>query len=416
MEQETFGDFTLESALDGLLGNNEISHGGGNSFPVMAPPTDDDDVIVSDDEKVEKSTNGFKDERASASDNNFNIVTKDPSELIDEEGVEDIDEEEIVEEEEVEPIPKAEDEVEDVIEEDADDKETGDIFDLGDAEPEISAFVQEKLYNKLGWDIEDGEGIASIEDLVDHMEKIVEANSAPKYASKDIEDLNSFVENGGNLKDYFEVQSNLDLNNMDLTVESNQRAVVKQVLKERGLTDTQAERKVQRYEDTGILEDEAIEGKEFLETIETKRADTLLKEQAQVKRQAEEQQQKFYKDVSLYIDKLDNVKGFKMSKVDREKVKSALFSVGPDGKTAYQKAYNEEPVKNLIDSVFFTIKKDAVVKDLQRQAESKATKNLKKRLETKTKRGKSTGAFEDKSSDNTVDHSSLSVFNSFIKP
>lgn len=420
MKQETFGEFTLESALGGLMGDSSVQSSG-DSFPVMAPPTDDDDDFTIPDEiDTTKETNGFKDERSQKSDATPTMGFKNVEDIENEDEEEDVSEEDTLKDSVDDNTDADLDTIDDPEEDIKDEGDTsegdGSVSDLGDAESEIAAFVQEKLYNKLGWDIEEGDGLDSVEALVEHMEKIVEANSTPKYASQDIKELNEFVENGGQLKDYFDVQGSLDLNNLDLTVESNQKAVVKEALKERGLSDSQAERKIQRYEDTGILEDEAVDSKEILEKIQSKKADTLLKEQKVLKEQADVQQQKFYDDVSLYIDKLDSLKGINMSKADRESVKKALFSVGPDGKTAYQKMYNEDPIKNLVESVFFTVKKDAVVKGLQRQAESKATKNLKKRLETRTKRGKNTGTFSDESADTKVDHSSLNIFNSFIKP
>jgi hypothetical protein len=410
MEKETFGDYEiLGEALKGLTGA-PMSGASGDSFPLLDPPKDDDiDDVGPDDDVVDKTTGGFKDERTK--DDNPSIGSKTIDDILGDED-EDVDDTEEPDEE-----PSDEPDGDDAADTDGDDPDTPKDEDgFGDLEPDITAVVQEKLFDRLGWELTEDDKLDSVGDLVDYMEKIVEANSKPEYASDEISELNEFVKNGGKLQDYFNVQGEIDLDSVDLSVEFNQKAVLKETLKERGMADAQIDKKISRYEETGILEDEALEAKDYLKKVRDTKADRLLEEQKVLKEQTEKQQQKFYEDVASNIDALENVRGVKVTQAKKNKLKDALLKVGNDGQTLYQKKYQENLIKNFIESAFFTLEEDALIKDMQRQAESKATKNLKNKLETKTKRGKATGAYADESNDDSVDHSVLNAFGSLIKP
>ena len=189
--------------------------------------------------------------------------------------------------------------------------------------------------------------------------------------------------------------------------------VVKEALKERGYSDTAAEKKMQRYDEAGILEEEAEESKEFIQKVRTEKAETLLKNQKLVQKQRVESQQKFYDDVNSTIDKMENVRGLPLNKAEKGKLRDAILKVGSDGQTLYQKKYNENLIKNMLESAYFTLKEDTLVSDLTKRAESKATINLKKKLETRTKKGKGSASLDNISTNKG--HSALDIFN-FTKP
>lgn len=416
---EQFGDFTImDGVVNQLMGDIKSANSGGPSFPVMEPRTDDDEDDLEDDNKTvkDKITGGFKDERT-VDESQSGIKNVSPEDLLNTDENNSKEEKEEEEEDDTlkdETIATKKDE----IDNGEDNNTSDDIYDLGEDEPEITAYVQERLFEKMGWELEGEEKpYESMEDLVDYMEKIIEANSIPTFASKDIEDLNKFVTEGGDLRDYFKSQGELDLTDIDLTVDYNQKAVVKEYLKEEGYSDAQVMKKINRYDESGILEDEAIEAKESLEKVRKEKSDKLLKDQELYNKQVQEQQQKFYNDVSSTIDSLDNIQDIKLTKLEKEKLKDAMLKVGSDGKTEYQKTYQEDLIKNFIESAFFTMKKGTLIKKLTSKAESKATQNLKKKLETKTKRGRTTGAFDKEDNVQSADHSALNAFSSrFMRP
>lgn len=411
MDNDKFGDFTvMDGIVNQLMGSTIGSSVGEREFPVMDAPSDDE--LEDEDEIESKITEGFKDERT-VKDKSTVIKMKDPSTIKDEESEENEPEEseEDGDKKDIDESTKGEEET--------DSKEETDSTDtsLVEAEPEIAAFVQEQLFEKLGWDIEEGDEFEKISDVVDYVEKLVEANSKPNFANEDIEKLNKFVAEGGDLRDYFVSQGELNLDTIDLESEYNQKSVIREYLKEEGLSDSQINKKIKRYDESGILDEEALEAKESLQNLRTKKADRLLKEQELLNQQQLQQQQKLYNDVSSTIDKIDNIRGIKLNKAEKNKLKDALLKVDSDGMTLYQKNYQDNMIMNFIESGFFTMKKDTLIKEMTEQAESKATKNLKKKLQQTTKKGKTTGPISDENDTIDKDHSVLrSLFGSLSKP
>lgn len=403
---DQFGDFTVLDEIASKLTGGFNSNVSETSFPIMDIRENDEDLI---DFSTENS-GGFNDERKATTED---IDEDEGVELSDDDTEEDEPSDAELDKDKVDSQSDSEDES-GSEEEDTQEKTDNIISDLGEDELEITAFVQEKLFDKLGWEITDEDKFDSIEGLVDYMEKIVEANSKPEFANKDMESLNSFVKDGGNLKDFFDIQGEVDIDKLDLNVEYNQKLVIKESLKDRGYSDAQADKKIQRYDESGILEDEAVEAKEYVEKIRKDKAETLLKNQKVIQKQREAEQQKFYNDVNSSIDSLKDVRGLPVTNALRNKLKDSLLKVGPDGQTDYQKKYNENLIKNMLESAYFTITGDTLVKDLTKRAESQATKNLKKKLETRTKKGRVSGSLDAQTTDTS--HKALDIFNNFIKP
>jgi hypothetical protein len=396
--KDQYGDFTvMDDFVNNLMGESSGGVESGSSFPIMDPPKEENN----DEEDEEAASGEFKDERSIKEEEV--IVSENEDEKEEEDSKEEQDDEENIN-------------TSDDTEKDEDTPDKTETDSLGDAEPEITAYVQEKLFDKLGWELTDEDVKTDISSLIDYMEQIVEANSKPSFATEEIAKLNDFVTQGGKLSDYFQTKGELDLDAIDLNMEFNQKAIVTEFLKEEGYNQSQIDKKIKRYDESGILEEEALEAKDSLSKIRQKKADKLLQEQKEIQDHTLKQQQQFYNDVSSTIDKLDNIKGIKPTATQKNKLKDALLKVDKEGKTLYHKMYSEDPITNLIESAFFTLNKDTILKDLTKKAESKATQNLKKKLETKTKRGKNSGSYDEDYTSSKADHSALDTFSNFIKP
>jgi len=266
-----------------------------------------------------------------------------------------------------------------------DDKEA---TDLGEAEPEISQFVQEKLGEALGWEFGDDEKFESINDVVDFLKEVVDTNSTPEFASDEVSALNEFVQNGGNIEDYIQTaKGEINLDTIDLSQEDNQKAVIKDLLKEQGYSDDRIKRSIERYEDAGVLEDEANDAKETLEEMREKKSKKLLEDQKKQREELQKQQQKYIQDVEKEVNSLESVRGIPISDQEKKQLMDYIFKPTADGRTKYQKDYLSDN-KNLIESAYFTMKGDAFVQKVQRKANSDAAKNLKKKLSTKGKNNK----------------------------
>jgi hypothetical protein len=227
---------------------------------------------------------------------------------------------------------------------------------------------------------------------------MVTESSKPTYPSEQIQELASFVENGGDLADYFKLaySSPVELEGIDIEDTSNQKAVVREHLKVKGYKDDRIKKVVDRYEDSGTLEEEAEDALELLKDYKEKEKKRLLKEQEQYRVEVEKRQQKFVSDVRKSISEVSNIGGLNLTANDRKNLENYMLRVEADGKTRYQKEF-EKDHKHMINSAFRTMKGDAFDKKIVKKASSDASLKLKKKLNASkgNKRKGSTGGNRD---------------------
>ncbi|MBQ7819899.1 MAG: hypothetical protein IJ341_09420 [Bacteroidales bacterium] len=153
--------------------------------------------------------------------------------------------------------------------------------EIEDDDSEVVTNFFDAMAEELGWEFDEEETESkpkNVSDLIKYFKTVIEENSKPDFASEEIEALDAYVKQGGDLKKYLQVDAELDLEDIDLDDESNQKAVVKMLLKEKGFSAKQIEKKISKYEDAGLLEDEAEDAIEDLKEIREQRKEQLLKE------------------------------------------------------------------------------------------------------------------------------------------
>ena len=289
---------------------------------------------------------------------------------------------------EPEPKKKPKKEVDDDSNSEDDDPDSGSSSDTGDSGSDeseaITAFF-DTLSEKLGWDdVEDEEKPKTAEDLVEYFKEVIEDNSKPDYASEEVEKLDAFVRNGGNLKDYFQIDADIDLDNIDIKDdEVAQKAVVRQLLREKGFSAAQIEKKINKYEDAGLLEDEAEDALEDLKEIKEEKKKQLLANQEKQAKAVKQQQQEFFDNVVNEIKGLDNIYGVPVPEKDKKALLEYIFKPNSRGITKYQEDYSKS-LKNLITSAYFTMKGDSLITIAKKEGK-KATLDSFKNSLTKNK-------------------------------
>lgn len=266
---------------------------------------------------------------------------------------------------------------------DKDDDDTDNDDDV-DGEPAegnaVSAFF-EAMSEKMGWELgEDDEIPSTPEELVDYFQSVIEENSVPQYASEEVEALDNFVKNGGNLRDYFEIDGELDLEEISIEDnEVNQKLVLKEFLKEKGFSSKQIEKKLTKYEDAGLLEDESEDALEALKEIREQKKQQLLKEQENQAKAAAKRQQEYFQSVVTEIKGMDNIRGIKIPEKDKQVLLEYIFKPDADGMTKFQKDWSKS-VKNLLESAYFTMKGDTLLKAAKSEGSTKAINKFKDSL------------------------------------
>lgn len=253
--------------------------------------------------------------------------------------------------------------------------------DDGTTSEELIVNFFDSLSEQLGWfDVEDEDKPKTAEDLIEYFKDVIEENSVPQYASEEVEKLDEFVRNGGNLKDYFSIDADIDLDNIEVEDnEINQKLVIKEFLKEKGLSAKLIDKKITKYEDAGILEDEAVDALEALKDIKAERKEKLLEEQQKSAREAQKQQQTFFNNVVSEIKGMDSIYGIEIPEKDKRALLEYIFKPDAEGVTKYQKDYAKS-LKNLITSAYFTMKGDSLITIAKQKGKKDALDNFKNSL------------------------------------
>lgn len=310
--------------------------------------------------------------------------------------------EDSIEEEDNEPVKPAKSTKKEDKEDELEDNENNED---NQEEVMVTGFF-DSLSEKLGWeDVEDEEKPKTVEDLIDYFNNVIEENSVPQYASEEVEQLDKFVKNGGNLRDYFTIDAEVDLENIDLEEESNQKLVLKEFLREKGFNNAQIEKKLNKYEDAGILEDESQDAIEALKEIRENKKQQLLKDQESKAQATARRQREYFDTVVNEIKGMDSIRGVKIPEKDKQVLLEYIFKPTSDGMTKFQKDWSKS-VKNLIESAYFTMKGDAFIKAAETKGSNAAINRFKDSL-NKTGISKKT-----KKQDNT---STESMWNSFAR-
>lgn len=284
-----------------------------------------------------------------------------------------------------------------VVEGNVEDNEPSDA-DVVEAE-HVSALF-DAVVESLGFnpdDVDDDNKPVTVDGLTDYIRQVVEENSKPQYSDDRIQKLDEYVKNGGKFEDFYTAQQEMmNLDNIDIEDESNQKAVVRELLKRSGYSDEKINRRIERFEDADMLEEEAEDALDRLKEIHQKELEDAEQQQIAYQKEQEQQAQEFFTSVSKGIDKLTNIRGISVPKDDRKALYDYIFKTDATGQSQYQKDFNKNLTKNLIESAYFTMKGDALITEAQKTGETSATKKLKSILRQSAKNHSSLSIKEEK--------------------
>lgn len=218
------------------------------------------------------------------------------------------------------------------------------------------------------------------EDLVEYFKEVIAENSKPQYASDDLYELDQFVRNGGDIKEYFNTSS-FDYDNLDITDdEEAQTKVLESLLKEQGYNAQQIARKIEKYNDAGLLEDEALDALEQLKTINAEQKQQLLAEQENAAQMREQQQQQYLENVITELKGMDTIRGIKIPEQDKAVLWDYIFKTDKTGQSQFNRDWAGN-VKNLLETAYFTMKGDTLLSAARTQGSNKAVEKFKSSLD-----------------------------------
>lgn len=350
---------------------------------------------------IDENVNVDADEFESLDDEELEDIKKNNIEVKNkkEKPVEEGTEEEEIEEEDIEDKPKRKPgrpRKEETIEEEAEEEEE---IEDNNEENVVTNFF-DAMAEKLNWEFEEDEDKPkSVDELINYFQNVIEENSKPEYSSEEVEALDNFVKQGGDIKKYLTIEAELDLDDIDIEDEANQKLVVKQLLKEKGFSTKKIDKLVSRYEEAGLLEDEAQDALEDLKEIKEEKKKQLLEDQKKAYQIQLQRQQQFYDNVVSEIKGLKNIRGITVPEKDKKVLMDYILKPDTDGKTKYQKDYAKGGVKNLIESAYFTMNADKLIEAAKREGNNSAIDKFRRSLKsssiTTKSRKQATGSDDD---------------------
>ena len=361
------------------MANKTDAFGGFDELVDMIIRTDKDpkDVAKTDDIKLSKSL--------------VNDIDKDTTVIKD-----DDDDEKHQVKDTLDDDDKKDDVDDDVVDDDKkDDDDKEDTTDLGEVEPEVSEYFANTLVEKLGLELDKDAKFEKLDDVVDLLSQVIEANSVPTYASDEVEEYDKYVRNGGNLKSFYDqvYAGSVDPDRIDLDDEKDQKLVIETNLKNLGYKEDRIKNTIKRYEDAEVLKDEASDALESIKEYTDKKAKTLLANQEKEKLESEKRNKAFVDNVISYVNNLKDIQGVEVDSKTKREIVDYIFRVTPDGTTQFQKAYASDVVKNLVGSAYYMKYGDSLLSKTSKKATDAALNKVRDKLKaSKGKRNTGSGS------------------------
>jgi len=257
------------------------------------------------------------------------------------------------------------------------------VEDLSEYQEDIANYLKSELENNLGWKIPEDYEMKSMEDVVEFMGDLVSKASKPAYANEEVKAYDEFVKNGGNLRDFYSAiaEGRLNTEGLDLENEFNQKMILKEHLKNQGYNDSQIDRRLVRYDEAGVLEDEAADALEMVKEHNEKESKKLLDRQENEAERIKNEQLSFITNVEESVKGLETIRGIKVSEKDRSDLMDYILKTDSSGSTQYQRDYMAN-IDNLVESAYFTKNGQALIDKSKKKGQTEAYRSLHQKLKT----------------------------------
>jgi len=206
------------------------------------------------------------------------------------------------------------------------------IIDYSDEEFEDSdEFILSKVQEKIEKDVQSGieeyknSFTPEARDLIEAIEAGIPLES--------LVEKNSTISAYENIKD-----SDIDDN------ESLQKNLIRNLYSLKGYSAELIDKKIQRWDDSGLLADEAKDARVELLEYAKKEKEEAKKKQIEAQRQQAEKFESWKTGIKTYLEKTEEIiPGFKISPRQKEVIQNGLTKFDKDGKNEFQKIMEKDP-------------------------------------------------------------------------
>lgn len=198
-----------------------------------------------------------------------------------------------------------------------------------------------------------------------------------QYSKEQLEILD-YLKNGGRIQEFIpETHDEPDYEkDVDLTNEDHQKYIIQDWLTEQGFEEEEIEKKIAKYEEAGLIEDEAKTAHKRLVNIQKKRIELKIEEDKKARETQKLNAQAKAEEFKKKVLGVTKIAGFDLKPGEAEKLYNYMSKPIKDGKTGLQLEYDEE---SQLKFAYLQMRKFEF-KDLETKAETKNTIKLKKIL------------------------------------
>lgn len=201
--------------------------------------------------------------------------------------------------------------------------------------------------------------------------------------------LDSLIERNSEIANYENIKERDILEN-----ESLQKTLIRNLYTLKGYSKELVDKKLQRFEDSGLLADEALDAKE--ELLEYSKHKKEEEKNMQIKQQKErvEKFENWKKETKTFLDtNSELVPGFKVSPKQKEIIYKGLTEFDKDGKNAFQKAIDNDPHFNM-KVAYMALALNWDFSSFDKQAATKVARGLKDSLRDQDKMAGGVGSMQ----------------------
>jgi len=305
--------------------------------------------------------------------------------------------------------PKAEDTKEDAEEEVPEVSEESKTEEEPQSEPILKVFAEVQRENGL-IDFKDDEFEDSEEWLLNKVQDTIDSKVL-EYKESMPEEIKYLLENhedGVNMYDLLQSdvqQKTYDSIDKDKLSDSQslQKKLVRDLLSVNGFSQTQIERKVARYEDAGVLLDEAEEALSTLQDVQKQQKEQLIVKQKEEQKQRVESHKAWLGDLKTHIDKKDEIlPGFNLNPKDKNVLYNGITKLDRNGENEIMRMRKKDPEFDLKIAYLATVLKWDF-SAFERQSTTKSTRKLADAI----KSTKKTGSRPSRGTSNNVDFGTM---------
>ena len=182
-----------------------------------------------------------------------------------------------------------------------------------------------------------------------------------------------------------------------------QKMLVKDLLAKSGWSEERIARKLERYEDTGVLQDEAEDALASLKEIQVQEKENLIKTQKEEQKQRVQAHEQWLVELKDHIGKKEEIlPGFKLSPKDKDNLYKGITKLDRQGKNEIMRLREKDPEFDLKIAYLATVLKWDF-SAFERQSTTKSTRKLADAI----KSTKKTGSRPSRGTSNNVDFDTM---------